>query len=121
MTRLPYGYFRTMPKAQQREHIHKLAQRYRENHREELNAKNKAIIDSWKKTKPFVVRCQFCGEDFNAWRRNIKMCPKCHEKAHEIAESKKMQIIARRNTKAYLMDKVVELHNKGLLQTEIAR
>ena len=121
MTRLPRGAFIKMTESEQREHIHKLARRYRIKHREEVNAKNKRYIDMWKITKPFVVQCQWCGEDFNACRRCIKVCPKCHQKAHEHAESIKMGLIARRNARAYLMDKVVELHNKGLLQTEIAR
>lgn len=121
MTRLPYGSFQKMTKKQQHEHTLALARRFRENHREELNAKNKAYIERWKITKPFVVQCNWCGEDFNARRRCIKVCPKCHEKAHEQAQAVKNEIIARRNAKAYFMDKVAELHEKGFLQREIAQ
>lgn len=78
-------------------------------------------MDMWKITKPFVVQCKLCGEDFNAPRRDRKICPKCHQKAHEHVESIKIGLIARRNAKAHLMDKVVALRKKGLLQTEIAR
>ena len=120
MNRIPYGSFQKMSKKQQCEHKPELARRYRMKHRKELNAKNKRYIDLWKITKPFVVQCQWCGDDFNACRRYIRVCPNCHQKEHNRAEAIKMLIIARRNAKAYLMDKVVELHKKGLSQKEIA-
>lgn len=121
MTRLPYGTFRTLTPEQQREHTRKCRRAYHAANREKLNARNKAFIEKWKITKPFVVQCQWCGEDFNACRRCIKVCPKCHQKAHEHAESIKMGLISRRNAKIYLKASVVELHRKGLLQREIAR
>lgn len=119
MGRLPYGTYKLLTPEQRLAHDRELRRRFRENHREELNAKNKAYIDLWKITKPFLVDCNWCGKEFNARRRCIKVCPKCHEKAHKIAESKKMRIIARRNAKAYFMDKVVELRKKGFQQAEI--
>lgn len=121
MERLPYGTFPLLSKEEQREHVRQRRRAYHAANREKLNARNKAFIEKWKKTKPFVVQCQWCGEDFNACRRCIKVCPNCHQKAHEHAQSIKMGLIARRNAKTYLMDKVVALRKKGLLQTEIAR
>ncbi len=121
MGRLPYGTFKNLTPEQQIQHRRESARKYRWAHRDKINAKNKAILDRWKITKPFIVQCKYCGEDFNAPRRDRHVCPNCHQKAHEHTESIKTGLIARRNAKAYLMDKVVELHNKGLLQTEIAR
>ena len=119
MGRLPYGTFKTLTPEQQIQHRRESARKYRQAHREQINARNKSYIDEWKITKPFLVDCSWCGKEFNACRRCIKVCPKCHEKAHKIAESKKMRIIARRNAKAYFMDKVAELREKGLEQAEI--
>ncbi|MFQ6703715.1 MAG: hypothetical protein ACLRFP_01360 [Alphaproteobacteria bacterium] len=119
MTRLPYGTFKTLTPEQQIQHRRESARRYHWAHRDRINAKNKAILDRWKITKPFVVQCKYCGNDFNAPRRDRFVCPDCHQKAHEHAQAKKNAIIARKNAKAYFMDKVAQLRKKGLEQAEI--
>ena len=120
MKRKPYGSFRHLTPEQQLAHKHELSRRFRERHRERLNARNAEYIKLWRKTKPFVIQCKYCGADFNAPRRTTRMCPNCHQKAHDHALQVKIDLIARRNAKALLMDKVVELRKKGLQQTEIA-
>lgn len=119
MTRLPYGTYKLLTPEQQLAHNRELARHFREKHRERLNAQNAEYMRAWAKTKPFLVDCSWCGKEFNACRRCIKVCPDCHQKAHERAQAKKNTIIARRNAKAYFMDKVVELRKKGLQQAEI--
>lgn len=119
MNRLPYGTYKLLTPEQQLAHDRELRRRFRENHREELNARNAKYMKMWMKTKPFVVQCKYCGNDFNAPRRDRIMCPDCHQKAHEQAQAKKNAIIARRNAKAYFMDKVAQLREKGLEQAEI--
>lgn len=119
MTRLPYGTYKLLTPEQQLEHTRELRRQYRAKNREHLNAQNAKYIRMWTKTKPFLVDCSWCGKEFNACRRCIKVCPKCHEKAHERAQAKRNAIIARRNAKAYFMDKVAELREKGLEQAEI--
>ena len=121
MTRLPYGTYKLLTPEQRLEHDKELRRRFRENHRKELNARNARYMKMWMKTKPFVVQCKYCGNDFNAPRRDRFMCPDCHQKAHERAQAKINAIIARRNAKAYFMDKVAELHEKGFLQRDIAQ
>ena len=119
MNRLPYGTYKLLTPEQKLAHDRELRRRFRENHRKELNAKNAKYMRMWAKTKPFVVQCKYCGNDFNAPRRDRIMCPDCHQKAHERAQAKKSAIIARRNAKAYFMDKVAQLREKGLEQAEI--
>lgn len=119
MSRLPYGAYNLMTPEEQREHRNALHRKWARKNSEYLNAKNKRYFDRWRKEKPFVVNCARCGKEFNACRRCIKVCPKCHKKAHEHAQAVKNAIIARRNAKAYFMDKVAELREKGLEQAEI--
>lgn len=120
MKRIPYGTFKNLTPEQQREHLRQLAKRFRTRHREQLNARNARYMRLWIKTKPFIVQCRYCGNDFNAPRRDRHVCPNCHQKWHEHAQQLKNDLIARRNAKSQLMDKVVELRKKGLLQAEIA-
>lgn len=120
MGRLLYGTFKNLTPEQQREHLRQLAKRFRTRHREQLNARNARYMRLWMKTKPFIVQCKYCGNDFNAPRRDRHVCPNCHQKWHDHAQQLKNDLIARRNAKSQLMDKVVELRKKGLLQAEIA-
>lgn len=121
MNRLPYGAYQTMTEEEKREHRRELCARYRAEHRKELNAKNKAFMELWKRTKPFVIPCTLCGQSFNAVRRDRKLCPACHAKAHERAQDIKDRIEARRIAKANLKEAVVSMHENGCLQRDIAQ
>lgn len=121
MNRLPYGAYQTMTEEEKRKHRRELCAHYRAEHRKELNAKNKKFIELWKRTKPFVIPCTLCGNPFNAVRRDRRVCPDCHSKAHERAQAIKDKLQARRTAKTNLRASVVSLHKNGYLQRDIAQ
>lgn len=120
MTRLPYGTYKLLTPEQQLAHDKELRRRFRENHREELNARNARYMKMWMKTKPFVVQCKYCGNDFNAPRSNRCVCPDCHQKIHQRAQENKQKIIDRREKKQELEQKVLALVAQCVLQKYIA-
>jgi DNA-directed RNA polymerase specialized sigma subunit len=120
MTRLPYGTFKDLSPEEKRKHRNYLHRKWARKNSEYLNAKNKRYFDMWRKTKPFTVQCKYCGADFNAPRRTTKMCPNCHQKAHDHIMAIKSARVERMIARQDLEQKVLELANTGVLQKEIA-
>lgn len=98
-----------------------LGWRWRHSHPEFVSAQNKHYSEIYKKTKPFVITCQYCENQFNAARSSYHVCPNCMEKSHKKQLALKQAKIARRKAREHFIQEIIHLWQSGISQTEIAR
>ena len=98
-----------------------LQRRWRHNHPEFVSAQNKYYSEFYKKTKPFVITCRHCGNQFNAARYSYHICPNCVEESHKKQLALKQAKVTRRKAREHFIQEIIHLWQTGISQTEIAR
>lgn len=118
--RLKFGEFLSMSPEQQREHKRMLQRRWRKNNKDIVKARNHRYYLKYKKIKPYVVVCKYCGEEFHATRNYYKICPDCLKKPKTIA-LKKMEIQNRKAKKEEMKKEIRNWYSAGMTQMALAQ
>ena len=120
MTRLKSGEFRKMTPEQQIEHRRMLHQRWAIKNRETLRKKYKKYYELWKATKPREGICVKCGAKFNATREYYKLCDKCKEKIHVVAQKRRQILEDKRSNHRAKIQQILDMARKNITQQKIA-
>lgn len=120
LRRLKRGEYKAMSLEERRKWKHMLQKKWRKNHPEWVKKSNHEWALYYVQYKPFVCMCDFCGKEFNAARKYYKKCPDCIEKKRQESKERKLQKEQLRLEKQKRNKKIIELHKKGWLQSDIS-
>lgn len=119
-TRLKMGEFIAMTPEQQIEHKRMLQRRWRAKHKNWVKAQNHKYYEIYKKKKPCVVVCKYCGKEFNAPRKYYKMCPDCLN-APKPTHLKEIEKAKKCAEKELFREEVRKCYASGLSQDNVAK
>ena len=120
MKRLEYGAYKKMTPEQQAAHRRAWQKQWRDNNKALVSERNHYWFERYKRTKPFIATCIFCGKRFNATRKYYKTCPECRDERHTryvtMLKERKMRVAE----KEEFYKDIMRLNKLGLKQTDIA-
>lgn len=120
MKRLEYGAYKLMTPEQKLERKRMLQKRWRLLNKDKVSENNHKWFVHYKKTKPFMATCAFCGKNFNATRDYYLTCPDCMKARHDNYVKSVLARKTRVKAKEDLYNQVLAYHDLGLTQTDIA-
>ena len=118
--RLRKGEFLAMTPEKQIEHRKMLQRRWRKNNKDIVKARNHRYYLKYKKTKPYIAVCKYCGQEFNATRSYYKICPDCMCKPKKIA-LEKIAIQNRKAKKEEMKKEIRDWYSVGMTQMALAQ